>query len=43
MGIQAGPAFKKILDRLLEAKLNEEVRTREEEVDLVNRELRNLK
>jgi tRNA nucleotidyltransferase (CCA-adding enzyme) len=34
MGLKAGPVFKKILDRLLEARLNEEVRTREEELEL---------
>lgn len=44
LGLRKGPAFRKILDRLLKARLNEEVRTREEALalarDLVAAELR---
>jgi tRNA nucleotidyltransferase (CCA-adding enzyme) len=37
MGLNPGPRFKKILDRLLDAKLNGEVKTEMEERDLVHR------
>jgi tRNA nucleotidyltransferase (CCA-adding enzyme) len=37
MGLKPGPQFKKILDRLLEARLNGEVRTEAEERELVRR------
>ncbi len=42
MGIEPGPIFKRMLDRVLEAKLNEEVKTREEELNLLKRELQYL-
>jgi tRNA nucleotidyltransferase (CCA-adding enzyme) len=35
MGLPPGPVYKKILDELLDARLNGEVRNRQEEVDLV--------
>jgi len=42
MGIKPGPVFKRVLDRILEARLNDEVKTREEELAIVKRELRYL-
>lgn len=36
MGLKPGPRFKKILDQLLDARLNGEVKTKEEEQQLVN-------
>jgi tRNA nucleotidyltransferase (CCA-adding enzyme) len=35
MGLKPGPQFKKILDRLLDARLNGEIKTESEERDLV--------
>ena len=37
MGLKPGPQFKRILDQLLDARLNEEVKTELEEMDLVKR------
>jgi tRNA nucleotidyltransferase (CCA-adding enzyme) len=37
MGLTPGPLFSKILDHLLEAKLNLEVKTRADEIELVRR------
>jgi len=37
MGLEPGPVYRKILDSLLDARLNLEVKTREEEVDFVRR------
>jgi tRNA nucleotidyltransferase (CCA-adding enzyme) len=37
LGYPPGPRIKEILDRLLEARLNEEVKTKEEELELVRR------
>jgi tRNA nucleotidyltransferase (CCA-adding enzyme) len=37
MGLKPGPQFKKILDRLLDARLNGEVKTESEERELVRR------
>jgi tRNA nucleotidyltransferase (CCA-adding enzyme) len=37
MGLKPGPQFKKILDRLLDARLNGEVRTEAEERELLSR------
>jgi tRNA nucleotidyltransferase (CCA-adding enzyme) len=37
MGLKPGPKFRQILDRLLDARLNGEVKARAEEVDLVRR------
>ncbi len=37
MGLKPGPQFKRILDQLLDARLNEEVKTELEEKDLVKR------
>lgn len=38
LGLKPGPIFKKVLDRLLEARLNGEVTNREDELALVRRE-----
>ncbi|MDH5641669.1 MAG: CBS domain-containing protein, partial [Nitrospira sp.] len=37
MGLKPGPQFKKVLDRLLDARLNGEVKTEEEEREIVRR------
>jgi len=43
MGMKPGPQFKKILDRLLAARLNDEVRTEAEERQLVHQLVQGLK
>lgn len=43
MGLKPGPRFKEILDRLLDARLNEEVKTEAEEQQLVQEIIRNLR
>ena len=43
MGFQSGPSFKKIFERLLEARLNQLTKKKEDEIALVKREFGDLK
>ncbi len=43
MGFQSGPVFKKIFERLLEARMNLMVQTKEDEISLVKNEFGNLR
>jgi tRNA nucleotidyltransferase (CCA-adding enzyme) len=37
MGLEPGPIYRQILDSLLDARLNQEIKTREEEVEFVRK------
>ncbi len=38
LGIKPGPIFRKILNRVLEARLNKEVKNKKEEIELIKKE-----